>query len=102
MEVLHVAFIMPGGSSAPDGSLPGAERCTVMGQGSIHKNHAALLALAAKLRRFAEVSDNDGYRGLFLLAAAALDERAILMSVNDVAAETYDPILHCPPRNQYH
>jgi hypothetical protein len=46
-------------------------------------NAKSLLDLAAKLRKFASEIEGEGYRGLFLLSASALEERAFLLTAAD-------------------
>ncbi len=82
--------------------LRAAGRYGVMEHDCIGGNRAALSELATKLKRFAEESDSEGYRGLFLLAAAALDERASLLRGSDIAAAPHAPIWRGPIRKHYH
>jgi hypothetical protein len=98
---LHLAFTMQGNSS-PAASLPCAARYHIMEHDNIGQNRAALFELATKLKRFAEESESEGYRGLFMLAAAALDERAFFLPAGDIVEAIQGPILSRPDRKHYH
>jgi hypothetical protein len=80
--------------------LRAAKRYQAMEHAGIGQNYEALLELAAKLRRFAEETECEGYGGLFLLAASALDERAFFVAAGD-ADIMNNPAMPCPDRSRF-